>query len=65
MGWPWVGHGERAVLIFSLVIRSDTNMGPTNYFIITSVIFKIRPISREFFYFEEVVRLPKDLTCVF
>lgn len=45
MGWPWVGHGlamvKRAVLNFSLVIRSDTNIGPTNYLNITNMIFKI------------------------
>lgn len=41
MGWPWVGHGlvmvQRNVLNFSLlydtevVIRIDTNIGPSNY----------------------------------
>lgn len=45
MGWPW------AVLNFSLVIRSDTNIGPTNYLNITNMIFKIRPMSKEILLF--------------
>lgn len=60
MGWPWVGHRAKglSVLNFSLMIRSDTNIGPSNYLNITNMIFKIRPISKEFLiFFQHVVRL--------
>lgn len=35
MGWPWVGQGAKGLLsvlnFISLAIRSDTNIGPSNY----------------------------------
>lgn len=51
-----LGHDEkRAVLNFSLVIRSDTNMGPATLKI-TIMIFKIKPkYPKEFFFFVEVI----------